>query len=114
MNTETTNWNQVSEIPWNTQDWTETEVEMFIDELKKYHNSDNQQIFTICEETVFSNNITVSIPTSPSSSDLNVIWKAERKYYGEDFYQVHEICMFKQIMKATNPNSDYFKITANF
>ena len=100
---------------WNTQEWNTTEVENFINELKKYHNSDNQQIFTICEETVFSNNITVSIPTSPSNSNLNVIWKAELKFDDkEKFYQVHEISMFKQIMKATNPNGEYFWITANF
>ena len=36
----------------NFQDWTETEVEMFIDELKKYHNPDNQPIFYIYERHV--------------------------------------------------------------
>ncbi|MBA67220.1 MAG: hypothetical protein CL756_05030 [Chloroflexi bacterium] len=111
MNTETTN--------WNTQEWNTTEVEDFIYELKKYHNSDNQQVFTICESPweheKSTNSITVSIPTSPTNSDLNVIWKAELKFDdGEEFYQVHEISMFKQIMKATNPNGEYFWIIANF
>ena len=41
MNTETKK--------WNFQDWTETEGEMFIDELKKYHNPDNKPIFYIYE-----------------------------------------------------------------
>ena len=96
----------------NFQDWTETEVEMFIDELKKYHNPDNQPIFYIYERHVSwgSKLITVSIPKTPkvpgqSFDDLKVIWKAELivsdDWQGfEPFYQVCEISVFRKIIES--------------